>query len=144
MHNYRRCLLVFILSSVCWVTACVHQPSSEAFSACVAGTQCTLKGKLNLQSGAPAWAALLEAGDSCAKLALPDDFYSDASKWNGKRVEVSGRAFRQPSTDTDDGFITWYTEKERKLAVGVCDGGMGIYVESIKSRSGQRWPVSVN
>ncbi|WP_162125647.1 hypothetical protein [Pseudoxanthomonas wuyuanensis] len=103
---------------------------------------CALEGKLYLHPGEPAGAALLLSGEECAKLALPDFFYADPvrKKWNGKKVKVVGRAFLQPGIDSDgDGVLMWYAERDRKLALGMCDGGMGIYVISLEA-SGEVWP----
>lgn len=103
---------------------------------------CALEGKLHLYPGDPAGAALLLSGEECAKLALPDDFYVDPvrKKWNGKKVKVMGRAFLQPGIESGgDGVLMWYAEQDRKLALGMCDGGMGIYVTSLKT-SGEIWP----
>lgn len=135
-------VLVLAAAVILTLSACAHQRSSERFSACVLGEECIVEGKLNLQAGEPAWAALVENGDSCAKLALPESFYSDAQLWNGKKVRVAGRAFQQPKFDDGGGMVVlWYTEKDRKLALGVCDGGPGIYVESMRSGTGQEWPA---
>ncbi|MFC3655412.1 hypothetical protein FZ025_14710 [Xanthomonas hyacinthi] len=99
-----------------------------------------VEGRLALHQGEPAWAAILKAGDKCAKLALPDSFYIDAKNWKEKKVRVVGRAFQQPEMAMDDGVMFWYAEKERKLAFGMCDGGIGIYVESMRA-NGKEWPT---
>ncbi|WAC64026.1 hypothetical protein OVA13_04385 [Pseudoxanthomonas sp. SL93] len=100
-----------------------------------------MEGELQLHAGEPAWVAVLQSGNKCAKLALPDSFYSDAEQWRGKKVSVSGRAFQQPSFEqSGDAVPFWYTEKDRKLALGVCDDGIGLYVESMRSQAGKAWP----
>lgn len=139
MSNKSRLLLITIFTPMVASLGCVHDLRSEQFDTCVFGSECVLEGKLSLNPGAPAWAALLEAGDQCAKLALPDSFYADANKWDGKKVMVRGRAFRQPGMAVEGGVLFWYKEKERKLAFGMCDGGIGVYVESIRSSSGELW-----
>jgi hypothetical protein len=145
MHNYLRHLSTLAIVLILWLSGCVHRPATDQFKNCTTGSQCNLEGRLNLRPGAPAWAALLEAKDDCAKLALPDEFYVDAKKWDGKIVEVSGRAFAQPNSSTENGVLYWYTEKDRKLAIGMCDGGIGVYVESMRTSSGgQLWPAPVN
>lgn len=141
MRNFQRWLLVTFVVTSFGLTACAHNRGSVQFSECVAGKECTLEGTLRLHAGEPAWAAILESDDKCAKLALPDEFYADARQWNGKKVTVSGRAFGQPGDDGSDGTVLfWYTERDRKLAMGMCDQGMGIYVNSMQSRSGRKWP----
>lgn len=100
-----------------------------------------MEGELQLHGGEPAWAAVLKAGDECVKLALPEGFYVDSQQWNGEKVKVSGRVFRQPNLDYGgDAVPLWYTEQDRKLALGICDDGLGIYVNSMWSRSGEAWP----
>lgn len=136
-------VLMTIAVAVCGLSACAHSREIKQFSSCVAGKECTVEGKLSLHAGQPAWAALLEAGDKCAKLALPDAFYANAKTWNGKNVSVIGRAFQQPGFDESNGMVTlWYTERDRKLAMGMCDHGIGIYVESMRSSTGNDWPAS--
>ncbi len=99
-----------------------------------------MEGKLQLYAGEPAWAAVLGSGDRCAKLALPDGFYADAKQRNGQRVRVLGHAFEQPAFDeSNEMTVLWYTEQDRKLARGICDHGTGVYVESMRLKSGREW-----
>jgi hypothetical protein len=136
-------LIAFLI--ICFTFVETHAGQSAGknqFASCVPGEPCTIKGKLNLQPGQPpAWAALAKIKGECAKLALPDEFYRDAKLWNGQIVEVTGRAFQQPSFEDKDGTATlWYTEGDRKLATWACDGSIGIYVDTMRSRSGRTWP----
>ena len=135
-------MLILIYAGGLGLAACHHASRREiAFDTCVAGQVCTLSGRLELHAGQPAWAALLISGKTCAKLALSDDFYDEARHWDQSEVSVTGRAFKQPAADESSGMITlWYTEKERKLAMGMCDGGIGVYVNTIRGRSGRSWP----
>lgn len=73
-----------------------HREQGHAFDACVPGQQCAVEGKLSLHAGQPAWASLLVVDSECAKLALPDSFYtgSSAERWDKSKVLVTGRAFR--------------------------------------------------
>ncbi len=122
--------------------ACSSTPHHDTkLSECTEGQSCTLRGTLQLIPGQPVWASLLVSGNTCAKLALADDFYGEANRWDRADVVVTGRAFKQPTFDESSGQVTlWYTEKERKLAMGMCDGGIGIYVDTMRSRSGRTWP----
>lgn len=130
-----------IVAIACCLSACAHQQEMPSLGSCAAGTQCEMEGELQLHAGEPAWAAVLESGGKCAKLALPDSFYADAGQWRGEKVNVSGRAFQQPDFDqSGDAVPLWYTEQDRKLALGMCDDGIGIYVESMRSRTGKAWP----
>lgn len=132
-------LVVFQCLGGC--TSASVRSETHHFDGCVAGKACTITGKLTLHPGQPAWAALLVAGNECAKLALPDTFYAESRTWNGRTVVVTGRAFEQPSLDEDGGvFALWYTELERKLPMGMCDSGIGIYVDTMRSRNGRSWP----
>lgn len=140
--SFRLLILAFVVAqSLPGCTSPLHRNEKHHFDTCVAGQECTVRGRLVLHAGQPAWAALLVAGNDCAKLALPDSFYIDADKWGESEVVVTGRAFKQPSFDESDGTVTlWYTEKERKLAMGMCDDGIGVYVESMRSSAGRSWP----
>lgn len=127
----------FVVSNV---AGCAQLPSTKSAS-CEVGQTCTLSGRLEIHRGAPASAALLVFDDGCAKLALPESFYEEESGWNRRKVTVVGRAFEQPSFDSSEGQIAlWYSEEDRKIALGMCDGGLGIYVASMKASSGSAWP----
>jgi len=119
----------------------IRQIERGGFDACAAGSPCTLRGVLQMFPGEPAGAAVLSDGGRCAKLALPDAFYADPlrKQWHNKAVVVEGRAFAQPNTQTDMGVLSWYAEKDRKLATGMCDHGPGIYVDTLRSASGETW-----
>lgn len=142
MYNDIWRLPVILFLAVLVLAGCVHSIERGGFDACVAGGTCTLGGKLELFPGEPAGAAILSDGGVCAKLALPDGFYADPlrKQWNGKVVKVEGRTFTQPNTETELGVLSWYAEKDRKLATGMCDHGLGIYVDTLRSTSGGVWP----
>lgn len=134
--------LLTLLAAVLLLVGCAHGIERGGFEACAAGATCKLGGKLQLFPGEPAGAAILSDGDHCAKMALPDAFYADPlrERWHNKAVVVEGRAFAQPNTQTDLGVLSWYAEKDRKLATGMCDQGLGIYVDTLRSASGLTWP----
>lgn len=137
----RLLILTFLICSGLFSCASApHLGKGQFLDGCVPTQRCTLVGRLELYAGQPAWASLLKSGGECAKLALPDDFYGSAATWNGRRVVVVGRAFQQPGVDQGGGnVVLWYTEKGRKLSMGMCDGGVGIYVDSITSHDGRKW-----
>jgi hypothetical protein len=140
MRHYGMLIVITVL--ILGSTSCTRHFAPEERWACVVGERCIVEGKLNLQLGGSAWIAILESGDTCAKLALPDDFYADAKQWNGKRVGVTGQVFEQPNFDNGDGTVaTWYKRQGRKLELGVCDHGIGIYVESMRTSTGKEWPA---
>jgi hypothetical protein len=144
MHHHVRRLLTAPLAALLLAGCAYGGIARGGFDACSAGATCTLGGKLQLFPGEPAGAAILADNGRCAKLALPDAFYTAPlrQQWHNKVVEVQGRAFAQPNTETDLGVLSWFSEKDRKLATGMCDQGLGIYVDTLRSASGQAWPGS--
>ncbi len=113
----------------------VAQPAS-----CDSEQNCIIEGKLNFFAGHPPLMVLEGSNNVCYKLALPDFFYASSQKWDGKKVRVFGKAFQQPRFDQTGGAATlWYLERDRKVVMGICDQGMGIYVESMKSNSDLQW-----
>lgn len=138
-------MLALFIVYVSSLSACIGPPArGGTFDDCFIGQDCVIDGKLSLYAGQPpAWVALLEVGGQCGKLALPDSFFEDEKQrqyWNGVRITVTGRTFLQPRFDESEGVATlWYTEGGRKLALGMCDGGIGIYVDSMRSRQGRVW-----
>ncbi|MCE4369704.1 hypothetical protein [Xanthomonas hortorum] len=143
MQHHARRLLTVLLAALL-VAGCAQRIVRGGFGACSPGAACTLGGKLQLFPGEPAGAAILTDSGQCAKLALPDAFYADPlhQRWHDRVVEVQGRAFAQPDTETDLGVLSWFSEQDRKLATGMCDHGPGVYVETLRSASGQAWPAS--
>jgi hypothetical protein len=141
MLNDSRQLLTLLLVAFLFV-GCSHGIERGGFDACAAGSPCTLEGMLQLFPGEPAGAAVLSDGDRCAKLALPDAFFVDPlrKQWHSKAVVAEGRAFAQPNYQTELGVLSWYAEKDRKLATGMCDHGPGIYVDTLRSASRETWP----
>lgn len=138
-----RLLIVFFVVA-CAMSACtVSGKRGDALSidACKVGSACVVTGELRIHPGQPVWGALVVSGDRCVKLALPDDFYTEAKPWNGSAVEVGGQAFEQPAFDDSSGIIMlWYTERDRKVSLGMCDGGVGLYVDTMRARKGLSWP----
>ena len=141
MYNNIWKLLTFLSVTLLFV-GCAHGIERGGFDSCVPGSTCTLEGKLELFPGQPAGAAVLSDGNQCAKLALPDGFYADPlrQRWHKKAVRLEGRAFAQPNAETDMGVLSWYAQEDRKLATGMCDQGLGIYVDTLQSTSGEAWP----
>lgn len=105
---------------------------------CAPGAPCDAKGKLTLLPGEPAWAAILETGQSCYKLALPEAFYDQAKNWNGKYVAVVGGGFDQYAQDD----MLWLEYRGRKMSMGACDHGTAIFVTQISGPAGTlHWPT---
>ena len=107
-------------------------------SSCTPGAPCVVTGQLTLLSGEPAWAAILETGPDCYKLALPDSFYDQAKNWNGKPVSVVGGGFDQFAQDD----MLWFDYRGRKMSMGACDHGTAIFVTKITGPAGTlQWPA---
>lgn len=143
MHHHIPRLLTILLTL--YMAGCAHNDHVRGgFATCTAGATCTLGGRLHLFPGEPAGAAVLSNKGQCAKLALPDGFYTAPlrQQWHNQVVAVHGRVFAQPHTETGLGVLIWYSEKDRWLATGICDQGPGIYVDTLHSASGQTWPAS--
>jgi len=141
MHNNIWSLLG-LLTITLLLAGCKHVIERNGFGACEVGSTCMLEGKLELFQGEPAGAAVLSDGSQCVKLALPGEFYTDPlrKRWHKRTIRVEGRSFAQPNTETDVGVLGWYAEKDRSLATGICDQGLGIYVDRMQSSSGEEWP----
>jgi hypothetical protein len=120
-------IILILLPAACSSTPVADKSSRQH---CKPGESCTVTGRLQLFQGEPAWASIVETEGTCVKLALPDDFYANAASWRSKTVTVIGRAFLQPSTE---GALSWYAEGDRRLAAGICDHGLGLYVQTLSS-----------
>lgn len=133
-------LLIACLQS----TACAHDASTkQQAQPCHATGECEVQGRLTLLPvTGQAWVAVVDSRNGCVKLALPDTFFADAKAWNGQEVSVSGSTFQQPGFDESQGMLSiWYTERDRRVGLGRCDGGPGIYVATMRMASGARhWP----
>lgn len=134
--------LLGLIATALSLAGCTHGIERGGLGSCTAESACKLEGRLHLIPGEPAGAAFVSSGTHCFKLALPDAFYSDPlhKQWNEQMVTVEGAAFSQPSAETEMGVLSWYAERDRKLATGICDHGLGIYVEHLHSESGNTWP----
>ena len=119
------------------LAGCVHNPATTPV-ACTVGSSCSIEGRLTLHPGEPASAAIVESGNTCFKVALPEDFYVGSKDWNGNNIKVTGRSFQQ-RTFNDDEAVLWYSEQDRKLAMGMYGQGLDIYADSMQTASGKSW-----
>ncbi|MCD9032201.1 hypothetical protein LDO32_10750 [Luteimonas sp. Y-2-2-4F] len=124
------------------LAGCVHSGANDPVPLCEAGQPCALTGRLALHEGEPVAAAVLNVGGTCAKLALPDGFLDALRQWNGQVVSIQGRAFLQPSFEDTDDVVLWYAEQGRRVPLGVCDQGIGVFVNTVALPSGETWPAS--
>lgn len=140
---YTRLLISSILglAVVACTTVALKQDDPEG---CIDNKECSVAGVLSFYPAQPpSWIALLEEDNRCVKLAFPDYFFDDdrlRRRWGRGHVTVVGEAFRQPEFDEADGTATlWYTENDRKVGLGMCDGGLGIFVDYMYSDDGDTW-----
>lgn len=138
MHNKIRGLLgFFLLAAVTLLGACVAFDVADREGSCQPGLQCEFHGELHVFPGEPVSTVIVQSRNICVKLALSDDYYGKLSVWDRREVLVRGVAFDQ---FYDPGLgMTWYRYKDRKLGVGICDYGYGIYVDSIDVDKERRW-----
>lgn len=128
-NNFRGLLGQTIVATSLLLGACAGFSSNSQAVKCEAGLQCEFHGKLSVFHGEPASVVTVDSSQVCVKLALPENYAQNLDAWNGKDVSVYGVAFDQfhdPST-----AMTWFSYKGRKVGMGVCDHGLGIYVESM-------------
>ncbi|MDH5821557.1 hypothetical protein QFW77_00920 [Luteimonas sp. RD2P54] len=141
MHNHP-VLIRSMGVALVMLAGCAHSGSTGSASLCEAGQSCALTGRLALHEGEPATAAVLDVDGTCAKLALPDGFKDALRTWNGQTVSVQGRAFVQPSFEVAGEVVLWYAEQGRQVPLGVCDHGIGVFVDTVSLPSGEVWPAS--
>jgi hypothetical protein len=139
MHNSMLKLLAVVIALQGCAPSLKQQPTWEAHSdLCESGSACSVSGVLSIHEGSSVSTAVLTSGDRCTKLAVPDDFFRRASRWQNGPVLVRGIGFAEPRFDEGGGFVTfWYEERGRRVSLGWCDGGVVVYVTSIESASGK-------
>lgn len=100
---------------------------------CQSGAVCTLNGRLS--AGHP-WEANLETSDGCFATAVPESFASVAPQFNGKRVQVVGKAFPQPSS-APDAEMFYYRVRGMRVNLNVCR--LAVVVFTIETADGKKW-----
>lgn len=125
-----------LIAGVFGATGCVGRPfdihrANEA--ACESGLVCTLDGRFS--AGHP-WEAQLQTNGGCFATAVPESFSIVASRFDGKRVRVVGKAFAQP-TSTPQEEMYYYLVRGRRVNVNVCR--LAVVVFSIDAADGERW-----
>lgn len=127
MPVFRLSLISLLMSA--GVTACTDARTttgSKQFE-CKVDEQCILSGRLILHRGVPANAAVLEQGDNCLPLALDASIFSNFNAWNRRYVRVEGGGYSPPDIEG----LMWYEFRGRKMAKGVCDRPVTIFVDRI-------------
>lgn len=128
-HGIRSGSGLCLLAASTFLGACAAAGGADRAARCPSGSPCEVRGTLSVSRGEPVSVVIVDRGTTCAKLALPEPLLRDLNAWDGKSVVVSGIAFDQ---FVDPALaMTWFSDRDRKLGVGVCDDGDGIHVESI-------------
>jgi hypothetical protein len=111
------------------VAGCAHDERVNPIQGtCAIGAPCTVTGDMSIYRGSPASVAEIRTSRRCFAAALDDHVYRAHRRWSGRRVQVSGTLFEQPS----GGSVISYELNGRPVAAGVCPSGPVIFVESIR------------
>jgi len=110
---------------------------ANSIGECSPGQKCHIAGILHVYRSTPAWSFVIQNKTHCAKIALPREVYPEVGAWDGQRVSVLGLAFAQPASDDGDMVALSFTFKEREMALGICDYGIGIFASELENAHGQ-------
>lgn len=103
----------------------------DAPTDCLVGSQCTVQGELQIYRRLPTSTGVIRFETDCWLLALPMDVWLKYDEWNKKKVIVTGEAFSNLAAAD----VIWFEVRDRRVAVGICDSPIVIYVKSIKMES---------
>jgi hypothetical protein len=95
---------------------------------CSVGSECTVQGELQIYRSLPTSTGVIRLETDCWLLALPMDVWANYSSWNKKKVIVTGEAFSNLAASD----VIWFEVRDRRVAVGICDSPIVIYVKRIK------------
>jgi hypothetical protein len=95
---------------------------------CSVGSECTVQGELQIYRRLPTSTGVIRIETDCWLLALPMDVWVNYSSWNQKKVIVTGEAFSNLAASD----VIWFEVRDRRVAVGICDSPIVIYVKSIE------------
>jgi hypothetical protein len=95
---------------------------------CSVGSECTVQGELQIYRRLPTSTGVIRLETDCWLLALPMGVWLKYDEWNKKKVIVTGEAFSNLAASD----VIWFTVRDRRVAVGICDSPIVIYVKSIK------------
>jgi hypothetical protein len=95
---------------------------------CSVGSSCTVQGELEIYRRLPTSTGVIRLKTDCWLLALPTDVWLKYDEWNRKNVIVIGEAFSNLAASD----VIWFEVRDRRVAVGICDSPLVIYVKSIK------------
>jgi hypothetical protein len=128
---HRGLLIVALLAS----TACAggKQAAMDPQQPCQSGEVCTVEGRL---TSADPWVTQLEAQAGCHAMAVPASFASVASKFDGRRVRVTGKAYSQP-VSAPQAERSYYEVRGMRVNMNLCD--LALVVFSIEASDGEKW-----
>jgi hypothetical protein len=101
---------------------------TDASTDCSVGSECTVQGELQIYRGLPTSTGVIRLKTDCWLLALPMGVWLKYDEWNKKHVIVTGEAFSNLAASD----VIWFEVRDRRVAVGICDSPIVIYVKSIK------------
>ena len=100
---------------------------TDASTDCSVGSECTVQGELQIYRGLPTSTGVIRLKTDCWLLALPMDVWFKYDRWNKKKVTVTGEAFSNLAASD----VIWFEVRDRRVAVGICDSPIVIYVKRI-------------
>jgi hypothetical protein len=127
MHIGARQVVVFVIGMLLstW-SFCANV--TDASPDCSVGSECTVQGELQIYRRLPTSTGVIRLETDCWLLALPMDVWVNYGSWNRKKVIVTGEAFSNLAASD----VIWFEVRDRRVAVGICDSPIVIYVKSIK------------
>jgi hypothetical protein len=120
---------LFALTACAGGRAAAMDPETQ----CRGDQVCTLQGRL---TAADPWVTQLDVTSGCYAMAVPASFATVASKFNGRRVLVTGKAFSQP-VSAPQAERSYYEVRGMRVNMNQCD--LALVVFSIEAPDGERW-----
>jgi hypothetical protein len=127
MYIGARQVVVFVIGVLLSTWGCPADLAG-ASAECSVGSECTVQGELQIYRGLPTSTGVIRLETDCWLLALPMDVWVNYSSWNKKKVIVTGEAFSNLAASD----VIWFEVRDRRVAVGICDSPIVIYVKRIK------------
>ena len=127
MHIGARQVVVFVIG-VLLSTWGYPADLTVASTDCSVGSECTVQGELQIYRSLPTSTGVLRLKTDCWLLALPMDVWLKYDEWNKTKVIVTGEAFSNLAASD----VIWFTVRDRRVAVGICDSPIVIYVKRIE------------
>ena len=126
MHIGARQVVVFVIEMLL-STWSFSANGADASTDCSVGSECTVHGELQIYRGLPTSTGVIRLKTDCWLLALPMDVWFKYDRWNKKKVTVTGEAFSNLAASD----VIWFEVRDRRVAVGICDSPIVIYVKRI-------------